>query len=45
MKHALKAILSLAALAVACGAFAQEAAIRKNLSERIPQLPKIDRAT
>ena len=45
MKHALKAILSLAALAVACGAFAQEAAIRKNLSERIPQLPKIDEIT
>ena len=45
MKNALKAILSLAALAVACGAFAQEAAIRKNLSERIPQLPKIDEIT
>ena len=45
MKNALKAILSLAALAVACGALAQEAAIRKNLSERIPQLPKIDEIT
>ncbi|MET0312503.1 MAG: DsbC family protein [Burkholderiaceae bacterium] len=34
------------ALAVSCaGAFAQEAAIRKNLAERIPQLGKIDEVT
>jgi thiol:disulfide interchange protein DsbC len=42
MKYTLKTILSLATLAIALGASAQEATIRKNLSERIPQLPKID---
>jgi thiol:disulfide interchange protein DsbC len=31
-----------ALLSLACGALAQEAAIRKNLAERIPQLQKID---
>ncbi len=41
-----KKIAALAALAAACltatGALAQEAAIRKTLAERLPQLPKID---
>jgi thiol:disulfide interchange protein DsbC len=35
-----------AALALACaGVFAQEAVIRKNLAERLPNLPKIDEVT
>ena len=42
MKNALKTALALAALTLALGAFAQEATIRKNLGERIPQLQKID---
>ncbi len=42
MKNIPKNALALAALTLALGAFAQEAAIRKNLSERIPQLQKID---
>ena len=41
MKH-LKTTLALAAFTLTLGAFAQEAAIRKNLGERIPQLQKID---
>jgi thiol:disulfide interchange protein DsbC len=42
MKNATKTTLALAALTLTLGAFAQEAAIRKNLGERIPQLQKID---
>ena len=42
MKNLPKNALALAALTLALGAFAQEAAIRKNLGERIPQLQKID---
>jgi len=38
----LKAVFTLTALVTATCALAQEATIRKNLSERIPQLPKID---
>ena len=38
----LKAALALAVFFAVSGAMAQEAAIRKNLAERIPQLPKID---
>ena len=34
--------IALAAALVSTGAFAQEAAIRKNLAERMPALPKID---
>ncbi len=45
MKLTLKTALSIGALAVACGAVAQEATIRKNLGERIPQLQKIDEVT
>jgi thiol:disulfide interchange protein DsbC len=42
MKFAVKPLLALAALTLACNAFAEEAAIRKALAERLPQLPKID---
>lgn len=35
-------ILALAAAALASSAFADEAAIRKNLAERLPQFPQID---
>ena len=42
MKHIIKTALALAALTLTLGAFAQEATIRKNLGERIPQLQKID---
>ena len=38
----LKTMLALATLFVSAGAQAQEATIRKNLAERIPQLQKID---
>jgi len=38
----LKTVFALAALVAATGAPAQEATIRKNLAERIPQLQKID---
>ncbi len=38
----LKAFFTLAALITTLGAMAQEATIRKNLAERIPQLQKID---
>ena len=38
----LKTLFTLAALGTSLGAPAQEAAIRKNLAERIPQLQKID---
>jgi thiol:disulfide interchange protein DsbC len=39
------AALGLAALLGGAGAVAQEAAIRKNLAERLPNLPKIDEVT
>lgn len=42
---ALRAVLAAAALACTTSAFAQEAAIRKALAERIPNLPKIDEIT
>ena len=42
MKHSLKAALTLAAVSLALVASAQEATIRKNLGERLPQLQKID---
>jgi len=38
----LKTVFTLAALVAVTGALAQEASIRKNLAERIPQLQKID---
>ena len=44
-KSFIKPLLAVAALAVACGAMAQEAAIRKALTERLPKLPKIDEVT
>ncbi len=37
-----KTLFAAAALACACGVMAQEAAIRKALTERLPKLPKID---
>jgi thiol:disulfide interchange protein DsbC len=40
--HFLKTLFTIAALALSAGALAQEATIRKNLAERIPQLQKID---
>ncbi len=40
--RALRALVAAALVFAAAGAFAQEAAIRKALAERIPQLPKID---
>jgi thiol:disulfide interchange protein DsbC len=43
MKHLLKTSLLSAALALLCtGAVAQEAVIRKNMAERVPQLKNID---
>ncbi len=45
MMNALKTALALATLTLTFGAVAQEAAIRKNLAERIPQLQKIDEVT
>ncbi|MBE2262926.1 MAG: DsbC family protein [Burkholderiaceae bacterium] len=42
MKSTLKTALALAALSLSLLASAQEATIRKNLAERIPQLQKID---
>jgi thiol:disulfide interchange protein DsbC len=38
----LKSIFTASLLGLSLGAFAQEAAIRKNLAERLPSLPKID---
>ena len=38
----LRPLLALAALALSLSAIAQEATIRKNLGERVPQFPKID---
>ena len=40
--HFLKTLCTIAALVLSAGALAQEATIRKNLAERIPQLQKID---
>ena len=45
MHRFVKPLLTALALALAGGAFAQEAAIRKALAERLPQLPKIDEVT
>jgi len=45
MNPILKSTLAATALAAAFGALAQEATIRKNLGERIPNLPKIDEIT
>ena len=45
MNPFLKSTLAATALAAAFGALAQEATIRKNLGERIPNLPKIDEIT
>ena len=45
MKFTLKTALALAALSLSLFATAQEATIRKNLGERIPQLQKIDEVT
>ncbi len=42
MKKILFALIAASALLTAFGANAQEAAIRKNLADRLPQLPKID---
>lgn len=42
LKTLLHALLALAALSSCLGVGAQEAVIRKNLAERVPQLPKID---
>jgi thiol:disulfide interchange protein DsbC len=41
----IKRLMILAALLVSFGALGQEAAIRKNLAERLPNLPKIDEVT
>lgn len=43
--HTFKPLLAALALLFAGGAFAQEAAIRKALAERLPNLPKIDEIT
>jgi thiol:disulfide interchange protein DsbC len=43
--HPIKTWLTAAALLASCGVMAQEAAIRKNLAERLPTLPKIDEVT
>ena len=40
-----RALLAFAALVVSSSLFAQEAVLRKNLTERLPQLPKIDEIT
>jgi thiol:disulfide interchange protein DsbC len=37
-----KGLAALVLIALSGGAFAQEAAIRKNLPERLPNFPKID---
>ncbi len=41
----IKRLLTVAALLVSFGALGQEAVIRKNLAERLPNLPKIDEVT
>jgi thiol:disulfide interchange protein DsbC len=38
-------LVGVTALLLSCSVFAQEAAIRKTLAERLPQLPKIDEVT
>ena len=38
----IQSIVALGFAVLAVSAFAQEAAIRKNLAERLPNLPKID---
>ena len=45
MHPTVKPLFAALALAAVCGAFAQEAVIRKVLPERLPQLPKIDEVT
>jgi len=45
LKAALKPLLATTLLATGVGALAQEAAIRKNLAERVPQLQQIDEIT
>jgi len=40
-----KPLVGVAALLLSCGVLAQEAAIRKTLAERLPNLPKIDEIT
>ena len=42
MKFTTKIIAACAVFAWTLSVFAQEAAIRKNLAERLPNLPKID---
>ncbi len=45
ISHPIKTLLAAAALLLSFGALAQEAAIRKTLAERLPNLPKIDEVT
>ncbi len=45
MKIHTRLLIALGGLVMACGLQAQEAAIRKNLAERLPSLPKIDEVT
>ena len=45
MKRLLKSSLLVLIASLSLGALAQEAAIRKNLAERLPNLPKIDEVT
>jgi len=45
MPHTIKPLLAAAVLLLSFGALAQEAAIRKTLAERLPNLPKIDEIT
>jgi thiol:disulfide interchange protein DsbC len=45
MKYDLSKLLALAAMLAAFGLHAQEATIRKNLADRLPNLPKIDEVT
>ena len=45
MKLTTKIIATFAVLMLTISAFAQEAAIRKNLAERLPNLPKIDQVS
>ncbi|MEO7128528.1 MAG: DsbC family protein, partial [Rhodoferax sp.] len=42
LKALLHILLAVTALTACLGASAQEAVIRKNLAERVPQMPKID---
>jgi len=45
LPHPIKPLLAAAVLLLSFGALAQEAAIRKTLAERLPNLPKIDEVT